>query len=78
MAGHPFDTASAYSEVQRRGEGREARLRWLTWLDRYLDGTDARDDRELRVALRASLRRERHPVLFGLVDRMRMIMRGRR
>jgi len=71
---HP---ASAYSEVQRRGEGREARLRWLTWLDRYLDGTDARDDRELRVALRASLRRERHPVLFGLVDRVRMLIRAR-
>jgi len=72
---HP---ASAYSEVQRRGEGREARLRWLTWLDRYLDGTDAKDDQELRVALRASLRRERHPRLFGLVDRLRKAFRGRR
>ena len=72
---HP---ASAYSEVQRRGEGREARLRWLTWLDRYLDGTDAKDDQELRVALRASLRRERHPRLFGLVDRVRKAFRGRR
>ena len=72
---HP---ASAYSEVQRRGEGREARLRWLTWLDRYLDGTDAKDDQELRMALRASLRRERHPRLFGLVDRLRMAFRGRR
>ena len=72
---HP---SSAYSEVQRRGEGREARLRWLTWLDRYLDGTDARDDRELRAALRASLRRERYPRLFGFVDRVRMLVRGRR
>jgi len=72
---HP---ASAYSEVQRRGEGREARLRWLTWLDRYLDGTDAKDDQELRVALRASLRRERHPRLFGLVDRVRKAFRGDR
>ena len=72
---HP---ASAYSEVQRRGEGREARLRWLTWLDRYLDGTDAKDDQELRVALRASLRRERHPRLFGLVDRLRLLIRGSR
>ena len=72
---HP---ASAYSEVQRRGEGREARLRWLTWLDRYLDATDAKDDQELRVALRASLRRERHPRLFGLVDRLRLLIRGSR
>ena len=72
---HP---ASAYSEVQRRGEGREARLRWLTWLDRYVDGTDAKDDQELRVALRASLRRERHPRLFGLVDRLRKVFRGLR
>jgi len=72
---HP---ASAYSEVQRRGEGREARLRWLTWLDRYLDGTDAKDDQELRVALRASLRRERHPRLFALVDRARRLIRRSR
>ena len=72
---HP---SSAYSEVQRRGAGREARLRWLTWLDRYLDGTDARDDRELRVALRASLRRERHPRLFALVDRVRRLIRRSR
>jgi glycosyltransferase involved in cell wall biosynthesis len=69
---HP---TSAYSEVQRRGEGREARLRWLTWLDRYLDGTDARDDRELRVAVRASLRRVRHPRLFAVVDRVRGLLR---
>ena len=71
---HP---TSAYSEVQRRGEGREARLRWLTWLDRYLDATDARDDRELRVAVRASLRRVRHPRLFGVIDRVRGLLRPR-
>jgi glycosyltransferase involved in cell wall biosynthesis len=65
---HP---TSAYSEVQRRGEGREARLRWLTWLDRYLDSTDARNDRELRVAVRASLRRVRYPRLFRVIDRVR-------
>ena len=69
---HP---TSAYSEVQRRGEGREARLHWLTWLDRYLDGTDARDDRELRIAVRASLRRVRHPRLFGMLDRLRGVLR---
>ena len=62
---HP---TSAYSTVQRRGEGREARLRWLTWLERYVRGTDARDDRALRTAIRAALRRVRHPRLFGLVD----------
>jgi glycosyltransferase involved in cell wall biosynthesis len=70
--------ASAYSEVQRQGAGREARLRWLTWLDRYLDGTDARDDRKLRVALRASMRRERYPRLFGIVDGARRLLRGGR
>jgi glycosyltransferase involved in cell wall biosynthesis len=67
---------SAYSSVQRRGAGREARLRWLTWLDHLLDGTDARDDAALRVALRASLRRERHPRLFRLVDGVREMLRG--
>jgi hypothetical protein len=66
---------SAYSDVQRRGAGRAARLRWLTWLDRYLDGTDARNDRALRVALRASLRRERYPRLFSLVDGVRRVLR---
>ena len=70
---HP---TSAYSEVQRRGEGREARLRWLTWLDHYLDGTDGRGDRALRVALRASLRRVRYPWLFGIVDRVRALLRA--
>ena len=69
---HP---TSAYSEVQRRGEGREARLRWLTWLDRYLDSTDARDDRELRLAVRASMRRERYPRLFRVVDRVRRLVK---
>jgi glycosyltransferase involved in cell wall biosynthesis len=69
--------ASAYSTVQRRGEGREARLRYLTWLERYLASTDARDDRELRVALRAALRRVRHPGLFRLVDGARGLLRGR-
>jgi glycosyltransferase involved in cell wall biosynthesis len=69
---HP---TSAYSEVQRRGEGHAARLRWLTWLERYLDSTDARDDRELRVAIRASLRRERYPRLFGVLDRVRGVLR---
>jgi glycosyltransferase involved in cell wall biosynthesis len=69
---HP---TSAYSEVQRRGQGREARLRWLDWLDRYLDETDARDDQELRVAVRASLRRVRYPRLFSAIDGMRAVLR---
>ena len=67
---------SAYSDVQRRGTGHEARLRWLTWLGRYLEGTDARDDRALQIALRASLRRERYPRLFRLVDGVRRLLRG--
>jgi hypothetical protein len=69
---HP---TSAYSEVQRRGQGREARLRWLDWLDRYLDETDARDDQELRVAVRASLRRVRYPRLFSVIDGVRAVLR---
>jgi glycosyltransferase involved in cell wall biosynthesis len=69
---HP---TSAYSRVQRRGGGREARRHWLTWLERYVQGTDARTDPELRVALQAALRRVRYPRLFGLVDGVRGWMR---
>jgi glycosyltransferase involved in cell wall biosynthesis len=68
-------STSAYSTVKRRGEGREARLRWLTWLERYLADTDARDDRDLHVALRAALRRVRHPRLFGIIDRAKGLLR---
>lgn len=70
--------ASAYSTVRRRGEKSEARGRWLTWLERYVEGTNARDDRELRIALRAALRRVRYPRLFGVVDRTRGFLRGKR
>jgi len=69
---HP---ASAYSTVQQSGEGRDAWQRWLRWLERYVRGTDARDDAALRTAIRASLRRVRYPRLFGLVDRVRGGMR---
>jgi len=69
--------ASAYSTVQRRGEGLEARRRYLTWLESYLDGTEAREDAELRVALRAAMRRVRHPRLFRIVDGARGLLRGR-
>jgi len=69
--------ASAYSTVQRRGEGSEARRRYLTWLEGYLEGTEARDDPALRVALRAAMRRVRHPRLFRIVDGARGLLRGR-
>jgi hypothetical protein len=69
---------SAYSIVQRTGEGRDARLRYLTWLEGYLEHTDARDDPEIRVALRAALRRARHPRLFSAVDRVRALLRRSR
>lgn len=69
---HP---ASTYAGVRRRGEGREARRRWLTWLERYLRSTDARDDAELRIAMRAAMRRVRYPRLFGLVDAARRWLR---
>ena len=69
---------SAYSVVQQRGEGREARLRWLTWLARDLASSERRDDPELGTAIRAALRRVRHPRLFGVVDRARALLRGAR
>jgi glycosyltransferase involved in cell wall biosynthesis len=72
---HP---ASTYAGVRRRGEGRDARRRYLEWLESYLARSDARDDGTLRVALRAAMRRVRHPRLFGLIDRTRALLRRRR
>lgn len=69
---HP---ASASSQVQRAGGKRDARLRFLTWLEGYLPTTAARDDLALRVALRAALRRVRHPRLFAVVDGARALLR---
>jgi len=70
--------ASAYSTVRRRGEGREARGRWLTWLERYVEATDARDDPDLRIAIQAALRRVRYPRVFWVVDGVRGWLRGTR
>ena len=69
---------SAYSVVQQRGEGDEARLRWLTWLERHLATSDRPHDPELDAAVRAALRRVRHPRLFAMVDRARALLRGAR
>jgi glycosyltransferase involved in cell wall biosynthesis len=68
---------SAYSVVQQRGEGNEARRRWLEWLAESLKGSDALDDASLRVALAAARRRVRHPRFFRVVDRVRELLRGR-
>ena len=69
--------ASTYTGVRRRGEGREARRRYLEWLAAYLARSDARDDPTLRVAWQAAMRRVRHPRLFGLIDRVRGVLKGR-
>lgn len=72
---HP---ASTYAGVRRRGEGREARRRYLEWLESYLARSDALDDPALRVSLRAAMRRVRHPRLFGLIDGTRALFRRTR
>ena len=72
---HP---ASAYSTVQRRGESRAARSRFLAWLDGYLRTVVHDADPELNTAVRAALRRERHPRLFRIVDALRAALGGRR
>ena len=69
--------ASAYSTVQRRGEGRAARSRYLTWLDGYLDRSPGAPDPALRTALRAAIRRARYPWLFRVIDGIRALLRRR-
>ena len=64
--------------MKRRGESRTARSRFLTWLDGYLATVAGERDPALRTALRAALRRERHPRLFRLVDGVRARLRGER
>lgn len=56
--------ASTYAGVKRRGEGQEARKRYLQWLGKYLRDTDARDDRRLRRALFLAKMRVRFPRLM--------------
>ncbi|MEO6525570.1 MAG: glycosyltransferase [Gemmatimonadaceae bacterium] len=68
-------SASAYAGVQRAGEGGVARLHFLTWLEGFLAQDGVRSGPALRIALRAALRRERHPRMFGLIDRARATLR---
>jgi glycosyltransferase involved in cell wall biosynthesis len=63
---HP---ASTYAGVKRRGEGQEARKRYLEWLGKYLRQTDARDDRKLRRALFVAKMRVRYPRLLRAIER---------
>jgi glycosyltransferase involved in cell wall biosynthesis len=67
--------ASTYATVRRSRERHRARLRYLTWLEGVIATSPARDDPGLRDALRAALRRERHPRLFGVIDRVRNALR---
>ena len=69
---------STYATARESGDRRGARLRYLTWLEQQIADSPARDDRVLRADLRAALRRERHPRLFGVVDRLRNTLKGRR
>jgi glycosyltransferase involved in cell wall biosynthesis len=70
--------ASAYSTVQRRGESRAARSRYLAWLDGYLDGARGVRDPALQTALRAAIRRARYPRLFRVIDGIRALLGNRR
>jgi len=67
--------ASTYAKVRQSGESHRARLRFLTWLEGVIATSPAREDPELEAALRAALRRERHPRLFGVIDRLRNALR---
>jgi len=67
--------ASTYAKVRQSGESHRARLRYLTWLEGVIAASPAREDPELDAALRAALRRERHPRLFGVIDGLRNALR---
>ena len=69
---------STYATVRREGEGRRARLSYLTWLEGVLATSPAGEDRALRATLRAALRRERHPRLFAVIDGVRNGLRRAR
>ena len=69
---------SLYATVRQSGERHRARLRYLTWLEGLIASSPARDDPSLRVALRAAMRRERHPRVFGVIDRVRNALRPSR
>jgi glycosyltransferase involved in cell wall biosynthesis len=61
--------ASTYAGVKRRGEGQQARKRYLEWLGAYLRQTDAWGDRSLRRALFVAKMKVRFPRLFRLISR---------
>jgi hypothetical protein len=50
-------------------------LKYLTWLEQQIAASPAREDGVLRADLRAALRRERHPRLFGVIDGLRNALR---
>jgi hypothetical protein len=66
---------SVYAAAKKEGM-RMSRLRFLTWLEDYLSHTSFADDARLRQALRAALRRSRHPRVFGAIDRARDALRS--
>jgi glycosyltransferase involved in cell wall biosynthesis len=64
---------SACHTVERAGRMDAAFLTYLTWLERYLARQQVAD-RDLRAALRAALRRHRHP----WIARVRQALAGQR
>jgi glycosyltransferase involved in cell wall biosynthesis len=70
--------ASTYATVRRSKERRQGRLKYLTWLEQQIAASPAADDPGLRSALRAALRRERHPRLFAVIDGLRNALRRAR
>ena len=70
---HP---GSMYAAAHGTDVARRARMHFLTWLERYLNESGKASDPALRTALRAALRRERHPRTFAVVDGARGLLRG--
>jgi glycosyltransferase involved in cell wall biosynthesis len=69
---HP---GSMYANAQGTEIGTAARLQFLTWLERYSISVPGGSDPSLQSALRAALRRVRHPRVFGLIDGLRATVR---
>jgi len=70
--------ASTYATARRAKDRHRSRLRYLEWVKVVIASSAARDDSALCASLRAALRRERHPRVFGVIDRVRNALRRAR
>lgn len=68
---------SSCASAEREGELTATRLRWLAWLERYLESHGVRRVR-LRAALRGAVWRTRHPGAAWLWQRLRRARRPAR